>query len=420
MAEQSSAFAIRDVTVVDGTGGPAVPSQAVIVEGTRISWIGPVGHLAGGDRLTVTEGDGRFLLPGLINCHVHLCHDGAPNLFAQAQADSPTAATLRGFLNLQLTLLSGVTTVRDCGAAGGVAIELSRAVESGLITGPRVLAAGRVITMTGGHGYFMGREADGADAVRAATRAEIKEGAHFIKAMATGGVLTPGVTPTQTALQPDELEAVAREAHNSGRRAACHAIGNAGIKNAVRAGIDSIEHAYYLDDEALELMIDHSTYIVPTLLAGHQIVSNGQAGRVPPWITEKSLASAEHHRESFAAAVKSGLKIAAGTDAGTPFNPHGDLAAELKLMVDYGLSPADAIVAATRNAAENLGLLDDTGTVEVGKRADLILVDGDPTADISCLSRVSHVVSNGMSIGRLGPGPGLSTSAGTAGPGKPR
>ena len=194
---------------------------------------------------------------------------------------------------------------------------------------------------------------------------------------------------------------VAREAHNSGRRAACHAIGNAGIKNAVRAGIDSIEHAYYLDDEALELMIDHSTYVVPTLLAGHQIISNGKAGRVPAWITEKSLASAERHRESFAAAVKSGLKIAAGTDAGTPFNPHGDLAAELKLMVDYGLRPADAILAATRNAAENLGLLDDTGTVEVGKRADLMLVDGDPTADIDCLSRVSHVVSNGVTIGQL-------------------
>jgi imidazolonepropionase-like amidohydrolase len=398
MADQPSAFAIRDVNLVDGSGAPAVPGQAVIVEGTRITWIGPSGQLADGGRLTVIEGRGRSLLPGLINCHVHLCHDGAPSLFAQAQEDSPTAASLRGFLNLQLTLHSGVTTVRDCGAAHGVAIELSRAVESGLVTGPRVLAAGRVITMTGGHGYFIGREADGADAVRAATRAEIKEGAHFIKAMATGGVLTPGVTPTQTALQPDELAEVAREAHNSGRRAACHAIGNEGIKNAVRAGIDSIEHAYYLDDEALELIIDRGAYVVPTLLAGHQIVTNGQAGRVPPWITEKSMASAERHRESFAAAVKSGLKIAAGTDAGTPFNPHGDLAAELKLMVDYGLRPAEAVVAATRNAAENLGLLDDTGTIEVGKRADLILVDGDPTADITCLSRVSHVVSNGTTI----------------------
>ncbi len=216
--------------------------------------------------------------------------------------------------------------------------------------------------------------------------------------MATGGVLTPGVAPTQTALQPDELESVAREAHNSGRRAACHAIGNAGIKNAVRAGIDSIEHAYYLDDEVLELMLDRGTYIVPTFLAGQQIISNGLAGRVPRWITEKTLPIAEQHRASFAAAVRSGLKIAAGTDAGTPFNPHGDLAAELKLMVDYGLRPADAIVAATRNAAENLGLLDDTGSVEVGKRADLILVDGDPTADVGCLANVSHVVSNGVTI----------------------
>jgi imidazolonepropionase-like amidohydrolase len=398
MADQHSAFAISDVSLVDGNGGPAVPGQAVIVEGTRIQWIGPAGELADGDRLEVIDGRGMSLLPGLINCHVHLCHDGAPDLFAQAQADSPTAAALRGFLNLQLTLRSGVTTVRDCGAANNIAIELARAVESGLITGPRVLAAGRVITMTGGHGYFIGREADGPDAVRAATRAEIKQGAHFIKAMATGGVLTPGVTPTQTALQPDELAAVAREAHNAGRRAACHAIGNAGIKNAVRAGIDSIEHAYYLDDEALELMIDRGTYIVPTLLAGHQIVTNGKAGRVPQWITDKSLASAEHHRESFAAAVKSGLKIAAGTDAGTPFNPHGDLAAELKLMVDYGLRPAAAVMAASRNAAENLGLLDDTGTIEVGKRADLVLVDGDPTSDISCVARVSLVVSNGRRI----------------------
>jgi imidazolonepropionase-like amidohydrolase len=398
MAEQPSAFSIRNVLLVDGTGSPPRPDQAVVVDAGRITWIGPSGATPTGERMTVIDGRGRTLLPGLINCHVHLCHDGAPDLFAQARADSPTAASLRGFLNLDLAMRSGITTVRDCGAANNVAIELSRAIESGMITGPRVLAAGRVITMTGGHGYFIGREADGPDAVRAATRAEIKEGAHFIKAMATGGVLTPGVTPTQTALQPDELEAVAREAHNSGRRAACHAIGNEGIKNAIRAGIDSIEHAYYLDDEAVQLMIDRGTFVVPTLLAGHQIVKNGQAGRVPRWITDKSLATAEHHRESFTLAARSGVKIAAGTDAGTPFNPHGDLAAELKLMVDCGLSPADAIVAATRNAAENLGLLHDTGSIEIGKRADLILVDGDPTTDISALARVSCVVGNGKVV----------------------
>ena len=191
MAEPPSAFAIRDVSLVDGRGGPAVPGQAVIVEGTRISWIGPPGQLAHGDRLTVVEGQGRSLLPGLINCHVHLCHDGSPDLFAQARADSPTTAALRGFLTCSSTLQSGVTTVRDCGAAGSIAIELSRAVETAWSAGPRLRGRGRVITMTGGHGHFIGREADGADAVRAATGREMKEGAHFIKAMATGGVLTP-------------------------------------------------------------------------------------------------------------------------------------------------------------------------------------------------------------------------------------
>ena len=398
MAEQAHPTVIRNVTLLDGTGAAPVPGQALIVEGRRISWIGPEAQLPEGSDGHAIDGQGGTIMPGMINCHVHLTNDGSPDLFGQVERDSVTVSALRGYLNLQATLESGVTSVRDCGAANGIALDLARAVDDGLVPGPRIRAAGRVITMTGGHGHFIGREADGPAGVRQATRAEIKAGAHFIKAMATGGVLTPGVTPTQTALQPDELEAVAREAHNSGRRAACHAIGNAGIKNAVRAGIDSIEHAYYLDDEALELMIDRGTYIVPTLLAGHQIISNGQAGRVPPWITEKSLASAERHRESFAAAVKSGLKIAAGTDAGTPFNPHGDLPAELKLMVEYGLRPADAVVAATRNAAENLGLLQDTGTIEVGKRADLLLVDGDPVADISCLSRVSYVVSNGTAI----------------------
>jgi imidazolonepropionase-like amidohydrolase len=398
MTEAPAVLAIRDVNLVDGTGTSAIPGQAVLVEGRRISWIGPTDELTLADRITIIDGGGQTLLPGLINCHVHLCHDGAPDLFAQARTDSPTTAALRGYLNLQLTLRAGITTVRDCGAANNVAIELAHAVENELVPGPRILAAGRVITMTGGHGHFIGREADGADAVRAATRAEIKAGAHFIKAMATGGVLTPGVTPTQTALQPDELEQVSREAHNSGRRSACHAIGNEGIKNAVRAGIDSIEHGYYLDDEALELMVERGTFLVPTLLAGHQIILNGQAGRVPSWITEKSLASAEHHRASFIAAVRSGLKIAAGTDAGTPYNPHGDLQAELELMVGCGLRPLDAILAATRNAAENLDLLHDTGTIEVGKRSDLIIAQSDPTADISALAHISFVLSNGKII----------------------
>jgi imidazolonepropionase-like amidohydrolase len=212
--------------------------------------------------------------------------------------------------------------------------------------------------------------------------------------MATGGVLTKGVHPNQTALQPDELTAVAREAHNAGKRVASHAIGGQGIKNAIAAGIDSIEHGFYLDDESLEAAIDRGTYLVPTLIAVNRIVENPD--KIPRWVVEKAESESGHHRESFAAAVRCGMKIAAGTDAGTPFNPHGELPTELELMVEYGISPEQALVAATRNAAENLDLLHDLGTLEVGKLADLIVVDGDPLADISVTRNVTLVVKEGV------------------------
>ncbi len=395
MAEQEHPTVIRNVTLLDGTGAAAVPGQALIVEGRRISWIGPEAQLPEGSAGNAIDGQGGTIMPGMINCHVHLTNDGSPDLFGQVEGDSVTVSALRGYLNLQATLESGVTSVRDCGAANGIALDLARAVEDGLVPGPRIRAAGRVITMTGGHGHFIGREADGPAGVRQATRAEIKAGAHFIKAMATGGVLTPGVVPTQTALQPDELEQVAREAHNAGRRAACHAIGNEGIKNAIRAGIDSIEHGFYLDDEALELALDHGTVLVPTLIAVNQIVNNGKTGAMPAWVVEKAESESGHHRESFAAAVRSGMKIAAGTDAGTPFNPHTYLPQELALMVDYGMQPMDAIVAATRNAAENLGLAPDVGTLEVGRLADIVVVDGDPSSDITAAGRVRFVMKDG-------------------------
>lgn len=396
MAEQAHPTVIRNVTLLDGTGAAPVPGQALIVEGRRISWIGPEAQLPEGSDGHAIDGQGGTIMPGMINCHVHLTNDGSPDLFGQVERDSVTVSALRGYLNLQATLESGVTSVRDCGAANGIALDLATAVDDGLVPGPRIRAAGRVITMTGGHGHFIGREADGPAGVRQATRAEIKAGAHFIKAMATGGVLTPGVVPTQTALQPDELEQVAREAHNAGRRAACHAIGNEGIKNAIRAGIDSIEHGFYLDDEALELALDRGTVLVPTLIAVNQIVNNGKTGAMPAWVVEKAESESGHHRESFAAAVRSGMKVAAGTDAGTPFNPHTYLPQELALMVDYGMRPMEAIVAATRNAAENLDLAPDVGTLEVGRLADIVVVDGDPSSDITAAGRVRFVMKDGV------------------------
>jgi imidazolonepropionase-like amidohydrolase len=258
-----------------------------------------------------------------------------------------------------------------------------------------VQAAGRLITMTGGHGHHIGREADGPDEVRKAARTEIKSGAAVLKVMATGGVLTPGVSPMQTALLPEELAVVAQEAHNAGRRATTHAIGRAGIHNALLAGIDSIEHGFYLDDELLEIAVARGTFLVPTMLAVDGIIRNAARG-IPAWAVEKAEREAQRQRESFVAAVSSGMRIAAGTDAGTPFNAHGDFARELALMVEHGLSPMQTLVAATSAAAENLGLAHDLGTLAVGKLADLILVDGDPVADITATGRVVLVVKDGV------------------------
>jgi len=382
----ASVHLIRDVTVIDGLGRQPLRDAAVVVEGDRIAWIGPAAHAPSVGDGRVVDGRGHSLLPGMINCHAHLCNDGAADLFAQVVSDSVPIATIRAVLNARLALEAGVTTIRDCGAASQIALEIARAVEQG---------AGRVVTMTGGHGHFIGREADGPDEVRKAVRAEIKGGAHFIKVMATGGVLTPGVDPSQTTFQPEELRAAVEEAHKAGRPIASHAIGNRGIKNALAAGIDSVEHGFYLDDESVNLALKNDAYMVPTLIAVDQIVNNGLARGIPDWVVRKAEAEAGHHRESFALAVRSGMRIAAGTDAGTPFNPHGDLALELAKMVEFGLGEMAAIVAATSSAARLLRLDHLIGSVEAGKQADLLLVPGDPVADIAAMRRPAFVMKAG-------------------------
>jgi imidazolonepropionase-like amidohydrolase len=408
-----SSYLIRHVTLIDGLGGEPRRDWAVAVEGDSIAWLGPSAQAPAFAPEAVIDAGGRTLLPGMINSHVHLCNDGAADLFGQVMNDSIPIATIRSVLNARLTLLAGITTVRDCGAANQIAIEIGKAVDRGLIEGPRVRAAGRVVTMTGGHGHFIGREADGADEVRKAVRAEIKGGANFIKVMATGGVLTPGVDPSQTAFSVEEMAAAVDEAHKAGRPAASHAIGNGGIKNALKAGIDSIEHGFYLDDEAINLALKQESFLVPTLIAVDQIVNNGPSGGIPDWVVKKAESESGHHRESFVMAVKSGVRIAAGTDAGTPFNPHGDLALELARMVEFGLPPMLALVAATSNAAKLLRMDSQIGSIENGKLADLILVDGDPLADIGVMRRPSLVMKSGRVVRNDVPRPSAAEVART-------
>jgi imidazolonepropionase-like amidohydrolase len=375
----------------DGTGTPPTPGIDVLFEGDRIVATGRgLSARAGAESIDL---DGRTVLPGLIDCHVHIAFNGDPDETAKlATAPAPVLAW-QASENARRTLEAGITAVRDVGSRDSIAILLRDAIVEGRLPGPRMRAAGSLICMTGGHGWMIGREADGPDDVRKAVREQRRAGADCIKFTATGGVMTPGVDPRATSFTEEELRAGVDEAHKAFVKTAAHAQGTSGIKNAVRAGIDSIEHGIFLDDEAVELMRERGTVLVATLAAPHNISKYGLAGGIPAYAVEKSNLVMEAHRESFKLAYRSGVRIAMGTDAGTPFNRHGANAEEIALMVECGVPPADVLVAATRTAAELLDLLDECGTVETGKRADLVIVDGDPLTDIRLLCRPETALS---------------------------
>ncbi len=374
---------IAGAGVFDGDAGTLVPGLDLRVEGGRIA---AVGRGLPRDGAELVEAGGKALLPGLIDCHVHLAYDGRPGEPLNP-VDPVAVYAWRMANNARATLRAGFTSVRDLGAPHALNCDLMRAVASGLVEGPRIVPAGRMITMTGGHGWPIGREADGADEVRKAVREQLKAGARAIKLMASGGVMTPGVDPRSPQLGLDELSAGVEEAHKAGVKTASHAQAAAGIRNAVFAGIDSIEHGIYLEDDVIEEMKRRGTALVATLTAPHNINALGEGAGMPPHVLQKSRMVAEAHLDSFRRALRAGVTLAAGTDAGTPGNHHGQNAQELRLMVEQGLAPAQAIRAATADAAALLGLGDETGRLAPGFAADLLLVAGDPLAEIALLER---------------------------------
>jgi imidazolonepropionase-like amidohydrolase len=328
---------------------------------------------------------------------MHIMLDAGPDpvskLNEQTFAPTLLAAAKRG----EEMLKAGITTARDLGGFRYGEFALRDAFARADFPGPRLLCAGSLITMTGGHGWNIGIEADGPDEVRRAARTNLKRGADCIKLMATGGVLTPGVEPGSTQLSEEEMRAGVEEAQKVGKRTASHAQGTEGIKNAIRAGIDTIEHGIFLDEEAIEMMLKQNVVFVPTLAAPYQIVKAGEEKGVPAFAVEKSLRVMDAHRRSFTWALAAGVTIAAGNDGGTPFNDSHDLITELKLMVEYGMSPLAAIQAATWGSAKALGRSDDTGTLQAGKWADCLVLEAgaDPLTDITSLSRVWMVVKQG-------------------------
>jgi imidazolonepropionase-like amidohydrolase len=313
--------------------------------------------------------------------HVHLQFDGSAD-FERESKELTTAghAAIKAVVNAKRTLEAGVTTVRDLGGMGGASIDVARAVAAGLVPGPTILAAGRALTVTGGHGHNIAlcREVDGADGVRAAVREEIRAGATAIKLIATGGVLTPGIPVSFSAFTPEELEAGVREAHERGLPVAAHAIGAAGIRAAVLAGVDSIEHCNQLTAATAREMVQRGTVRSPTICAIRGIVEHADV--VPAYAVEKARQIEADSKTSHRTAIRAGVRHACGTDAGTPFNPHGNAPQEVVHMAEWGMRPLDALRAATENGATLLRL-EDVGTVEPGKRSDLLLVEGDPAQD---------------------------------------
>jgi imidazolonepropionase-like amidohydrolase len=385
---------LRAPRLLDGTGAPAVPDAALLLSGGRVAYAGPAAGLPDGAAgAPALDFPGATLLPGLVDAHVHLVASGDPDL-AAGLARSEAERTVAAVANARRQLEAGVTLVRDLGAPGAEAVLVGRAVEAGTLPGPRVVASGPAVTMTGGHIPYLGRVTDGVEAMRAAVRANLAMGAGCIKVVATGGVLTPGVDPREPAYTQPELDALVDEAHRFGLTVAAHAIGEGGVAAALRAGADSIEHGMFLDEAAIELFLRTGARLSATFSAPNGILSGPS---VPGWIKDRARPAAAAQARSFRAAVEAGVPAVAGTDAGTPDNPHGGVAREAAFMAEAGLDVLLAVRAATAEAADLLGV-PDRGALREGAAADVLVAGGDVAADITALERPLAVFQDGRRV----------------------
>jgi imidazolonepropionase-like amidohydrolase len=389
--------------VFDGTGAP--PAHAdVAIEGERIAEIG-----TGLDGDEVVDVAGLTLLPGLFDTHVHVM---VGHVDVWRFLHEPFSYRFYDAIrNLDATLAAGITTVRD---AGGADLGVKQAVEEGIVRGPRLQISLTMLSQTGGHGDgwmpsggaaelfpdypgMPSQIVDGVDEARRKIRELVRNGADVIKIATSGGVLSPRDSPDQPGFSVEEIEVMVAEAHAAGLWVMSHAQAAVGIKNAVRAGVRSIEHGIYLDDEAIALMLERDAYLVPTLVAPTGVLRAAEQGAsIPENVLQKSAEVIEAHRDSFRRAVDAGVKIAMGTDSGV--TPHGENLRELELMAACGMPSSDVLVSTTRTAAELMGLEKELGTIEVGKRADFVAVSGDPFDFVDLRERIACVYQNGRLV----------------------
>jgi len=346
---------------------------------------------------TACDHSAACVTPGLVNAHVHMEMNGEPDTITALTMMNQNQRMLAAVKNASRSLAAGVTTVRDVGSSHHISPALRNAIAKGEIPGPRMRAAGAVLCMTGGHGWFVGRQIDGPWDARKAVREQLHGGADCIKIIATGGVLTPGAVPGRAQLLPEELEAAISESHRHDLRVAAHAIGTEGIKNALRTGIDSIEHGHMLDDEAIALFLEKGAYLVPTLTAPTCILEHLHDGRQPDWVIRKAETVGEAMRTNIRRAFEAGVKIAGGSDAGTPYNFHENYAYEVELMHTLlGMTHIQALHSATSVAADLIGL--HRGLLEPGEPADLLLLETDIERDIRTLARPQAVIKAGAFV----------------------
>ncbi len=395
---------IKAGRLVDVRAGRVLRDQAILIEGDRITRVGPAQSVQAPAGSRVIDLSSATVLPGLIDCHTHLTSDPGHNGYEALGISIPREA-LYGAKNAKLTLEAGFTTVRNVGASGYSDIALRDAINADDVPGPRIDAAGPPIGVTGGHcdESLLAPEfhhqgdgvADGVPALMQKTREIAKYGADCIKICASGGVLSKGDSPEATQFNDEEIRAVVLEAHRLGRKVAAHAHGAAAIKQAVLAGVDSIEHGSFIDDEAIRLMKEKGTYLVPTLYLGDWFLENYQRLRVPEFMVDKAKIVLPAARQNIARAFSAGVKVAFGTDAAV--YPHGLNGREFAVMVKLGLTAMQSIQAATVNAADLLGWRE-VGSIEPGRFADIIAVNGDPTADVTVLEHVAFVMKGGQVV----------------------
>lgn len=396
---------IKAGLLIDGTGREPLTNPIVVVKGDKIAEVGKETEIKAPEEAKIVDLGNLTILPGLVDAHVHIY--GRRSYSPAEEIITPhDLAVIRAVEDCQKILKAGFTMVRDLGSA--IALSLKRAINEGTISGPRIFAAGRPISQTGGHSdiHYLPREevikkgaliADGPDDCRRAAREVLRDGADLIKIMTSGGIGSEKDHPRHPQFTVDEVKAITEEAHRVGRRVASHAEGEAGVKIAILGGVDSVEHGFFLDEESVQMMLNRNVYFVPTLcLVEVYKKALERPYDMPSWRLKKQEECIDAMPKSFMMAYKAGVKIAAGTDYfGPPLRAHGDNADEAITMVKYGMKPLDAILAATRNAAECIGVQGTVGTVERGKLADIIGVQGNPLEDITVLRKVEFVMKEG-------------------------